>query len=409
MRPGEGESIVDALNGLGGVAWDAARASWNLLCESGPFVLVGLLAAGLVHIFISREFLSRHLGGRGFGAVVKAALVGAPLPLCSCAVLPTALALRGRGAGRGPIVSFLISTPETGVDSLAITWALLGPVMAIVRPVAAVLTAIAAGMGEVWYSRHAPEPGPPPFACPVCRSDDCEHVATAGRWRRFWRFVTYGMGDDLGPTLAAGLLLGGILTAIVPDDFFTNHLGNHWIAMLMMLAAGMLVYVCASASTPMVAALVLFKGLSPGAALVFLLVGPATNLATILMVSRMLGRGSAAIYVGTIIVMSLLCGTALDLSLGALNVNLADAASGGELPAWLQTGGAVVLTAYLVWMLARWAGRKLKRRAAADLCCPAVEPAADACCAAGDCGGEDHDAPHEHAPAHAHAAHGHKH
>jgi hypothetical protein len=284
------------MNGLGSVAWDAAKASWGLLCESGPFVLAGLLAAGLVHIFISREFLSRHLGGRGFGAVVKAALVGAPLPLCSCAVLPTALALRDRGAGRGPIVSFLISTPETGVDSLAITWALLGPVMAIVRPVAAVLTAIAAGMGEVWYSRHAPERDAPAFACPVCRSNDCEHVETGGRWRRFWRFVTYGMGDDLGPTLAAGLLLGGLLTAVVPDAFFTSHLGNHWIAMLMMLAAGMVVYVCASASTPMVAALVLYKGLSPGAALVFLLVGPATNLATILMVSRMLGRGSAAIY-----------------------------------------------------------------------------------------------------------------
>ena len=399
---------MDALNGLGGVAWDAVRASWNLLCESGPFVLAGLLAAGLVHIFISREFLSRHLGGRGFGSVVKAALVGAPLPLCSCAVLPTALALRGRGAGRGPIVSFLISTPETGVDSLAITWALLGPVMAIVRPVAAVATAIVAGMGEVWYSRHRPEPELPAFACPVCRSDDCEHVQTGGRWRRFWRFVTYGMGDDLGPTLAAGILLGGILTAIVPDDFFTNHLSNHWIAMLMMLAAGMLVYVCASASTPMVAALVLFKGLSPGAALVFLLVGPATNLATILMVSRMLGRGSAAIYVGTIVVMSFLCGAALDLSLGALNVNLANAASGGELPAWLQTGGAVVLAAYLAWMLARWVARKLKSPRGADRCCPAVEPSEDACCVAGECGGEDHDASHEDAPSHAHAAHAHK-
>jgi uncharacterized membrane protein YraQ (UPF0718 family) len=367
--------------------WSVIVATWAMLLDAGVFVLLGLLVAGLVHIFISREFLSRHLGGRGVGPVLKAALVGAPLPLCSCSVLPTAMALRDRGAGRGPTVAFLISTPETGVDSIAITWALMGPVMAIVRPLAAVITAVVAGMAEVFYSRHAKDPEPPPFACPVCRSDSCEHVQQPSRWRRFWRFVIFGMGDDLGPTLAVGLVVGGVLTAVVPDDFFTRHLGNHWVAMLVMLAVGLPLYVCATASTPMAAALMLYKGLSPGAALVFLLVGPATNVATIMLVSRMLGRASAAIYVATIAVVSLVCGGILDVALGAWNINVTALGGASELPLWLQTAGAVILILYLAYAVGRWTARKLSHRT--GICGPAIDPAEGQCQAAGGCKDDD--------------------
>ncbi|MCX5648201.1 MAG: permease, partial [Planctomycetota bacterium] len=253
---------------------------------AGLYVVIGLLAAGLVHVFVSRAFLTRHLGGRGFWPVVKAALVGAPLPLCSCSVLPTAFALRERGAGRGATVSFLISTPETSFDSIAVTWALMGPLMAIVRPVAAVLTALGAGFAEAIRGRHEPEPAPPAPACPHCASDDGEHVETPGRLRRFWQFVVFEMSDEIGPTLALGLLLAGLVAAFVPNDFFTTYLGNRWASMGIMLLVGLPLYVCATASTPLAAAFML-KGLNPGAALVFLLVGPATNLATILTVGKM--------------------------------------------------------------------------------------------------------------------------
>ena len=142
-----------------------AGAAWAMLYEAGLYVVVGLLVAGLVHVFVSQAWMTRHLGGRGFGTVVKAALIGAPLPLCSCSVLPAAYALRKKGASRGGTVSFLISTPETSVDSIAVTWALMGPVMAVVRPVAAVLTAMVAGVPETVRGRREPPPGAEPPAC----------------------------------------------------------------------------------------------------------------------------------------------------------------------------------------------------------------------------------------------------
>ena len=362
----------------------AADVAWDMLYDAGIYVAFGLLAAGLVHVFVSRLWMTRHLGGKGFGAVVKAALVGAPLPLCSCSVLPAVYALRSKGASRGATVSFLISTPETGIDSIAMTWALIGPLMAIVRPIAAVATGMVAGFFEMMRERREPPPiieGP---ACAICNSDSCEHVPQVSRWRRFWRFVIFEMGDDVGPTLTLGLILAGLVTAVLPNDFFVNYLGSRWVSMLVMLAIGLPLYVCATASTPLAAALML-KGLSPGAALVFLLVGPATNLATILLVGRMLGKASAALYVATIAVMALVCGAILDLATGAWSVNVVPDEIHEILPAWVYIAGAVLLGAYLAHSVVRWIVRRIRpqivcdtcreeaRNAAADVCCPPAE------------------------------------
>ncbi|HUX01170.1 MAG TPA: SO_0444 family Cu/Zn efflux transporter [Phycisphaerae bacterium] len=346
---------------------DVALAAWNMLYDAGLYVVIGLLAAGLVHIFVSRAFLTRHLGGKGFWPVAKAALVGAPLPLCSCSVLPTAFALRERGAGRGAVVSFLISTPETSFDSIALTWALMGPVMAIVRPVAAVTTALAAGVAETFRGRHEPEPPAPAPACPDCASDDCEHVQAPGRFRRFWRFILFEMGDEIGPTLALGLFLAGLVAVFVPNEFFTVYLGNRWASMGVALLVGLPLYVCATASTPLAAALMV-KGLNPGAALVFLLVGPATNLATILTVGKMLGKASAALYVVMIIVFSLLFGAALDLAVDALRLDIHLEHAHGLVPAWVQTAGGVALGLYLAHAVARYAWRKWPRQSK-EACC----------------------------------------
>jgi len=366
----------------------AADAVWGVLYDAGFYVVFGMLAAGLIHLFISRDWLVKHLGGRGFGSVVKAALLGAPMPLCSCSVLPAACALRSKGAGRGATVSFLISTPETGVDSIAVTWALMGPVMAIVRPVAAVLTAMAAGFFETLRDRHEPPPKVAAPLCAICNSNDCEHIARPTRWSRFWTFVLYDMGDDLGPSLALGLAAAGIMALVIPDDFFEQYLGSPWTAMLVMLAVGLPMYVCATASTPLAAVLVA-KGLNPGAALVFLLVGPATNIATILVVSRMLGKASAALYVGTIAVMSLVCGVVLDLAVGALKVNVFSGEAHELLPPWLLAAGAVLLIAFLAFSLSRWAWRHAPWRPAPAPCCSSVDcaeghivPAPDKCCEA---------------------------
>jgi len=346
---------------------DVVLAAWKMLYDAGLYVVIGLLAAGLVHIFVSRAFLTRHLGGRGFWPVVKAALVGAPLPLCSCSVLPTAFALRERGAGRGAIVSFLISTPETSFDSIAVTWALMGPLMAIVRPVAAVATALAAGAAEALRGRREPDHLVPTPACPDCESDTCEHAMPGGRFRRFGRFVIFEMGDEIGPTLALGLFLAGLVAVFVPDEFFTTYLGNRWASMGIMLLVGLPLYVCATASTPLAAALMM-KGLNPGAALVFLLVGTATNLATILTVGKMLGKTSAALYVAMIGAFSLLFGAALDTAVGAWDIKIQMEHVHGLVPGWVQAAGGVVLGLYLLHAVARYVWRKWPRRTK-EACC----------------------------------------
>ena len=358
-------------------------AGWSILYEAGFYVIFGLLAAGLIHLLVSRDWIVRTLGGRGFGSVVRAALLGAPLPLCSCSVLPAAAALRTKGAGRGATVSFLISTPETGIDSIAVTWALMGPVMAIVRPAAAVVTAMTAGFLETLRDRREPPPQVAAPLCTLCNSDDCRHVAKPSRWSRFWTFVLFDMGDDLGPSLALGLALAGILGALVPDNFFERYLGSPWTAMLVMLAVGLPLYVCATASTPLAAVLVA-KGLNPGAALVFLLVGPATNLATILVVARMLGKASAVTYVATIAATSLICGAALDLAVGALHVNVISGHGHELVPPWLLAAGAALLGALLAFSVGRWAYRHAPwRKAPAARCssdgCEGPGAAADGC------------------------------
>jgi uncharacterized protein len=384
---------------------DILRAAWQMLYEAGFYVILGLAVAGLVHIFISREWMVRHLGGRGFGSVVKAALLGAPLPLCSCSVLPAACALRGKGAGRGATVSFLISTPETGVDSIAMTWALMGPIMAVVRPVAAVTTAMVAGLLETIRDRNEPPQVIAGPACLICNSDECEHISRPSRWSRFWNFLYFDMGNDLGPSLALGLLLGGIVWAVVPADFFISNLQGPWTQMLLMLVIGMPLYICATASTPLAAALIL-KGLSPGAALVLLLVGPATNFTTMLVVARMLGKVSAALYVGTIAVMSLICGLLVDRVFGALNVTVIYEEAHELVPPWLLAAGAVLLAAFLAMSLGRWAWRHRPWAAAPAACCSslgctskAATPAAGAC--GGGCCDEAHgdEQGHKHAPA----------
>ncbi len=408
------EQSVDILTVAGGHLWTILLSIGSMAYEAGVYVIVGVLAAGLVHVFVSREVLTRHLGGRGFASVAKAALLGAPLPLCSCSVLPTAYALRERGAGRGATVSFLISTPETSFDSIAVTWALMGPIMAIVRPVAAVVTALTAGMVETLRDRTAPlapaevEPGPsaaPGTACPHCDPPEpdpapepaCPHcepaVETAPdptpttaaadeavptcpgcaaedapsppgrplRWGRFWRFVAVELGEEIGPTLALGLVLAGVIGAFVNPAFFERYLGSPVAAMLVMLVVGLPLYVCATASTPM-AAMLVWRGLNPGAALVFLLVGPATNLATILTVGKMFGKLSAALYVGLIAAFALACGFALDALVGAWAVDMMTAHAHGFLPPAVHYAGAAVLTAWLLLAVARWIHRKAARK-----------------------------------------------
>ncbi len=278
---------------------------WTTTGQMAPWLLFGFLAAGLVHAFVPERAVERHLGGAGFLPVVKASLAGVPLPLCSCGVIPVAASLRRHGASRGATTAFLISTPQTGVDSILATWSLLGPVFALFRPLAAFLGGLAGGLA---VDRLAPEPEETKA---IGNGSDAFPGETGGALGRAFRHGFVTLPADLAGSLAAGLVVAGAIAALVPPDFFAASLGRGLLPMLAMIVVGAPLYVCATGSIPVAAAL-MARGVSPGAALVFLVVGPATNAASILAVARMMGRRAAALYVGAVAATGLLSGIALD-------------------------------------------------------------------------------------------------
>jgi len=284
--------------------------SWHIFTDAAPYVIFGFLAAGLLRAVLPDEAIARHLGGRSTIAVVKASLLGIPLPLCSCGVIPAAIGLRRQGAGRGPSAAFLVSTPESGVDSIAITWALLDPVMTVVRPLAAFITGTVTGI----LINHLPEEvngltdldrADQPNCCPTSGKEARPSLA-----RRIKDGLAYAFGEllkDIGSWLILGVVIAGLVATLVPDGLFETVFANETASLLLMLLVGIPLYICASASTPIAAALVL-KGLSPGAALVFLLAGPATNAATLTVVARFWGRRATLVYLASIAGCSLVLG-----------------------------------------------------------------------------------------------------
>ena len=300
--------------------------SWNVLCLSAPYLLFGFFVAGLLKAFISDDFIARHLGKENRSSVVKAALFGIPIPLCSCGVLPAAAGIRKQGATKGATTAFLIATPETGVDSISVTWVLLDPLMALLRPISAFLTALftgqmvrifdsdkpaidekVAGDGEVTKSTGSSS------VC-SCHSGNIAAKKKPGILERLQEGMRFSFGtlfNDISGWFFFGVGIAGVITVFISPELVERWLGNPIIAMFVMLVVGMPLYVCATASTPIAAALVL-KGLNPGAALVFLLAGPATNAAALAVISKILGKKTTVIYLSGIILSSLLLGFAVD-------------------------------------------------------------------------------------------------
>lgn len=346
-------------------------AAWHLLEQSALYILLGLAIGGLLKVFLSADFVAAHLGRGRFAPVFKAALLGIPLPLCSCGVLPAAAQLRRQGANRGATAAFLVATPESGVDSIAVSWALLDPLLTVARPVAAFVSAVAAGVAQNLFFFREEKPRLPavlPMAT-ACQDGCCGGNAPAptswARLREGARYAVHDIWGDLAGWFFVGLAVAAAITVFVPDDLISRHLGGGFSAMLLMLVAGVPMYICATASTPIAAALIL-KGVSPGAALVFLLAGPATNVTALAVIVRILGKGGAAVYLAGIAVVSVICGLVVDglyLAFG-----LSAAATLGEvaetLPEWLLLAATVVLLLLTLPALHRWTGRLVP--AAAD-------------------------------------------
>jgi hypothetical protein len=274
-------------------------------------------------------------------------------------VLPAAVSLRKQGATKGATTAFLISTPESGADSIAVTYAMMDPVMTVARPASAFLTAFAAGVAEnlLSFRKDAP-PAVPDLTCPVdgcCDGIKCDprthrnHHSFSEKLRAGLKFAATDLWGDMAPWFFFGLLLAGLITVLIPDDLFSRHLGEGLPAMLVLLAVGVPLYICATASTPIAAALI-FKGVSPGAALVFLLAGPATNMASLTVLVGTLGKRATAVYLAAIAVCSVLLGLAVDHVYAALGIS-AKAAAGRAaevFPEWAKLIAALVVIAISV-------------------------------------------------------------
>lgn len=282
------------------------EACWVVLAQMSPYLTLGFLISGVLSVMISPRWVEKHLGSGRISSVIKATLFGVPLPLCSCGVIPVAASLRRHGASKGATTAFLISTPQTGIDSMLATWGLLGPFFAVFRPLAALITGIVGGLGVSFTDKDDVTA----IAANAADSDDAstsfiEKLTAAIKYA----FVT--LPGEIAKALVVGIFIAGLISTFIAGDFVSQYIGNYYVTMLLMLAIGIPVYVCSTSSIPIALAF-MRMGVSPGAAFVFLISGPATNAAAISVVWKILGKTSALIYLLTVFFGSLAGGFALD-------------------------------------------------------------------------------------------------
>ena len=293
---------------------------YDIFIEISPFLLLGLFFVGLLHIFFSKEFIVKHIGKDNVGSIVKASVLGVPLPLCSCGVIPTAIYMAKNGASKGAVISFLISTPQTGIDSIMATYGMLGWVFAIYRPVIAFVSGILGGIIVNVFSKEPMTISVEQEAeAPTCSSGSCDSsscgTTPAKKQNAFMRFYHYAFVeflDDIAVHFIIGIIISGLISFFIPEEFFIKYsLGSGILGMLVMIAVGLPMYICATASIPIAITLML-KGVSPGAAFVFLTVGPLTNAASLAILSKIFTKKVIIIYATSASIIAIIAGLSLD-------------------------------------------------------------------------------------------------
>ncbi len=298
--------------------------SWNITLEMAPWLLLGMLMAGALHVLLPAGYIQRHLGKSKFSDVLKAVAIGVPMPLCSCGVIPAALGLKKEGASNGASLGFLISTPQTGVDSILVSATFLGWPFAIFKVISALVSGLLGGMlVNVLDQRQVEEPQA--IAAPCCHTsdrqqksvrDDRTSLAVGDKAKRSWKTIfTFGFTEllhDIYRWLLIGIIIAALIATLVPAGTLQGHRWSQGGAGLMaVLVISLPMYICATASVPLAAALVA-AGLSPGAALVLLMAGPTTNVATVGMIYRTFGLTLVMIYLGTVSLLSIASGFTFD-------------------------------------------------------------------------------------------------
>ena len=313
---------------------------WLVLGELSPYLIFGFFIAGILYVFISPETVRKHLGKDKTSSVFKASLLGVPLPLCSCSVIPVATSLKKSGASRGATTSFLISTPQTGVDSIIVTYGLLGPIFAVVRPLVAFISGIIGGM---LVDIFAPEKD-------TIKEDNtqndliscCPKHINSNKAIQALHYGFITLPKDIGGSLFVGVFAAGLITALIPADFFVKYHSSGIGTMLIIVLISIPIYVCSTSSVPIAAALIL-KGLSPGAALVFLIAGPASNAATISTIWTILGKKVTFIYLSTMIITAVGAGLLIDQLFDTIAISQMVEHSMWMLPRYINDISAIVL------------------------------------------------------------------
>jgi uncharacterized protein len=348
-----------------------AKETWHILLELSPWLLFGMLLAGILHVLLPSGFIQRHLGGSKWSSVFKAVVVGVPMPLCSCGVIPTAIGLRKDGASKGAATGFLISTPQTGVDSILVSATFLGWPFAIFKVISALLSGLIGGLvvnyvengkTEKEVSKTATESN---SCCSTSLSNStslaaperCHPKGLAWKTKEALSFGLIQLLGDIYKWLIIGVLVAALISTFIPEGRLQNVTWTQGLlGMIVMLLISLPMYVCATASVPLAASLVA-AGMSPGSALVLLMAGPTTNIATMGAIGRSFGKTVLAIYLATVIVMSISLGLLFDWL-------LLDIPSAKEhmhsIPHWFEVICAIGLLALLAYFIGMDIYRKIQ-------------------------------------------------
>jgi len=351
------------------------EALWQLSVAMAPYILFGLLFAGVLHELVPDSIVTKHLGKDNISSVLKSTVFGIPLPVCSCGVIPLATSIKKSGASKGATLSFLISTPITGVDSIMATYGIFGWIFTIYRVITSMIIAMIAGIltnifdkeveiKKPSFSAVAPQATSFSMNAPIlldekeescCPTDSCCDNESGTKKFSFTSAMKYAfitLLGDIAKPLFWGLLLGALITVAIPDNLSDVLKEYSWLSYLIVIIIAVPMYVCATASLPIAAGLML-SGVSAGAAFVFLSAGPATNTVTIGVVKKMLGTCSLAIYLGSIIIGSILFGLGLDYIFDITSIDPASLIHMDEEGGIIATVSAMILWGLILWFITK--------------------------------------------------------
>lgn len=326
---------------------DFFNSLWKLVLDMAPYLLLGFFIAGLLYAFIPQKTFAKHLKKTGFKSVLYSTLLGVPLPLCSCGVLPTTVSLRRSGASRGACTSFLISTPQTGVDSILATYSLLGLPFAIIRPIAALITGLFGGI-----ITDAAFKGEAEANAVEIKEKVKANMTFTEKLKVAFKYAFGELLEDVGKWLVVGLLVSALITVAVPNDFFATLKDYPFVNMLIVLAIAVPMYTCATGSIPIAVALIA-KGMTPGAAFVLLMAGPAINTASMLVINKTFGKKQTTLYIASIIAGALAFGLVMDYLLPsswfAINtLNVTDKCCGEDHSEWFSIACSILFLIALI-------------------------------------------------------------